>query len=416
MSFDLNINNYNRNELIEMFDLPDNFDEKILEMKETKLKNSILINQEINKETQNKTINFLDKAKKIILNGNLKSEKINNLIEKIYNTNFSLKNTEIENKSINEHMVQIKQETPYISSLPSDIHPGVINPLKRRTIKQNLNIDTRFRDNYYTSSATNYNLTLPIIFSKVVSMQLSAIELPCTYYSVSKQYGNNFFTLIVNGNPAIINIPDGNYSQLNIFQIIEEQINTFVIVDPDFAHVIFTCNLTNNENGSGQTIVGFNGEQTPNATLELNFQADRFGIQDQNTPLPLKFGWLLGFRNGLYVNNTNYVSESVLDITGPRYLYLVVDDHNNSVTNNFYSAFNSSILNKNILARISLQAPVFNILEQNNLNIVTIPRDYFGPVNLQNLNIQLLDEYGRNVDLNYMDFSFCLNLTCIYDL
>jgi hypothetical protein len=124
----------------------------------------------------------------------------------------------------------------------------------------------------------------------------------------------------------------------------------------------------------------------------------------------------MGFRNGIYVNNGSYVSESVLDVTGPRYFYLVVDDYNNSVVNSFYSAFNSSLLNKNILARISLQALPFNILEQSNLNIVTITRDYFGPVNLQNLNIQLLDEYGRIVDLNYMDFSFCLNLTSIYDL
>jgi len=55
-------------------------------------------------------------------------------------------------------------------------------------------------------------------------------------------------------------------------------------------------------------------------------------------------------------------------------------------------------------------------MEQNNLNIITTPRDYFGPVNLQNMTIQLLDEYGRIVDLNNMDFSFCLTLSTLYDL
>ena len=124
----------------------------------------------------------------------------------------------------------------------------------------------------------------------------------------------------------------------------------------------------------------------------------------------------MGFRNGIYTNNLNYVSEAVIDITGPRYFFLVIDDHNNSVNNSFFSAFNSSVLNKNILARVSLQANTFNILEQNNLNIITTPREYFGPVNLLNLNIQLLDEYGRTVDLNNMDYSFCLGLTTIYDL
>ena len=103
---------------------------------------------------------------------------------------------------------------------------------------------------------------------------------------------------------------------------------------------------------------------------------------------------------------------------GPsRYIYLVVDDYNNNVNNNFYSAFNSSILNKNILARISLQPVLaFETFAQNNLNIVTTPREYFGPVNIKNINIQLLDEYGRIMDLNFMDFSFCLTLITVYDL
>jgi hypothetical protein len=173
-------------------------------------------------------------------------------------------------------------------------------------------------------------------------------------------------------------------------------------------------NLTSGT-GSGQTLVGEITSGTV-TSIELNFQADRYGIEDRNTPLPLKFGWLLGFRNGVYVNNLNYVSEGVIDVTGSKYLFLVVDDYNNSVNNNFYGAFNSSILNKNILARISLQSNTFNILEQNNLTLVTTPREYFGPVNIQNLNIQLNDEYGRVVNLNNMDFSFCITLTTVYDI
>jgi hypothetical protein len=153
-------------------------------------------------------------------------------------------------------------------------------------------------------------------------------------------------------------------------------------------------------------------------TIEINFQADKNGIDDRNTPLPLKLGWLLGFRNGIYINknNLNYVSEGIIDVSGPKYLFLVIDDHNNSVNNNFYAAFNSSILNKNILARISLQSSAFNTFEQNNLTLITTPREYFGPVNIQTINVQLLDEYGRVVDLNNMDYSFCITLVTVYDI
>ena len=47
MNFDLNIENYTRDELIQMFELPLNFDKNIVEMKEAKLKDSIVNNQEI---------------------------------------------------------------------------------------------------------------------------------------------------------------------------------------------------------------------------------------------------------------------------------------------------------------------------------------------------------------------------------
>ena len=47
MNFDLNIENYTKNELIEMFELPEKFDKNIVEIKEAKLKDSILKNNNI---------------------------------------------------------------------------------------------------------------------------------------------------------------------------------------------------------------------------------------------------------------------------------------------------------------------------------------------------------------------------------
>ena len=417
MNFDLNIDNYTREELIQMFELPSNFDRNIVEMKEAQLKDSISNNKEIQKETQTKTINFLIKAKNIILNETRKpNEGLQKTIQNLYHSNYELQPSELENNQ--EHMVQVRPPVHYLSSKPGEFFPGVINPIKKSTIKQSLNIDTRFRDNYFTSPATNFNFVLPINFNNVLQTQLSAIELPTSYYAVSKQYGNSFFTIIVDtAAPIVINIPDGNYEPDTIIKIINKQLEN---AGAPYNKVNFLANLTYGANGgvtgSGQTLVGFTDTPTPHTRLELNFQADRNGIPDKNTPLPLKFGWLLGFRNGIYVNSLNYVSEGVIDVYGPKYVFLVVDDHNNSVNNGFFSAFNSSALNKNILARISLQKNKFNVLDYNNLNVFTTPREYFGPVNIQNFTVQLLDEYGRIVDLNNMDFSFSLIFTTVYDV
>jgi len=414
MNFDLNTENYSRKELIDMFELPSNFDKNILEIKESKLRDKIVNNNQIDKDTKVKTINFLSKAKNIILNDGSEGKSFDKKLKDFYNSEYQLKPTKLQDPS--EHMIQDRPQKPYLSSFPSEFFEGVINPIKKRTLKKNLNIDTRFRDNYYSTSSTNFNINLPLIIDNILQMTLNAIELPTTYYVVSKQYGNNFFTIIVDDGTttetAVINIPSGNYTQSTIIQIINLQLS---LAPAPINNVSFTINLTGTQTGSAQTLVGPNGNG-PVVSIELNFQADKYGIDDRNTPLPLKFGWLLGFRNGVYSGSLNYVSEGVMDLSGPRYLYLVIDDYNNNVSNSFYSAFNSSILNKNILARISTQSNIFNILEQNNLNIVTTPREYFGPINLQSMNIQLLDEYGRIVDLNNMDFSFCLTLVTVYDL
>ena len=140
MSFDLNIDNYSRDELIDMFELPSNFDKNIIDIKESELKNSILNNKTINKDTQTKTINFLSKAKDIILNGikTQKGNKLINTLEDFYNTNFELKSTNLIGP--NEHMIQDRLNKPYLSSYPSEFFTGIINPLKKRTTKKILNI------------------------------------------------------------------------------------------------------------------------------------------------------------------------------------------------------------------------------------------------------------------------------------
>ncbi len=141
MSFDLNIDNYTKEELASLFDLPQSYDNSILEIKESKLRENIMKNKEINKDTQIKTVNFLVKAKTILLNNYAggKSDKNPELQQKIldfYNTSYELKSTKLEDQD--EHMVQVRPDKPYLSSYPSEFFPGVINPLKKRSIKKKL--------------------------------------------------------------------------------------------------------------------------------------------------------------------------------------------------------------------------------------------------------------------------------------
>ena len=43
------------------------------------------------------------------------------------------------------------------------------------------------------------------------------------------------------------------------------------------------------------------------------------------------------------------------------------------------------------------------------------PRKYFGPVDINRLQIQLLDDHGRILDINNANYSLCLTFKTLYD-
>jgi hypothetical protein len=418
--FDLNIHNYTIKELEDIFELPLNYDESIVEIQETKLRKNILGDKAVIPSTKTNTLQFLNKVKNTLIDYIKEKKPLGDVgqlaknWENIYNFNRSLQKSDtVDAGSANI----IKQPiTPYGQSSPSEFYQGTINPLNKRILRQNINIDTRFRENYYATKSSNFHVDLPLRLSKVVSLQLAALELPNTFYVISQVFGNHFFTLEIDGEqPLIIVVPDGNYDYLGL----QTYINNFLSnATGGYQNIHFLTDMntpsgTGPSAGSGRMVVG---SSSGTQSFSINFLTDKYGNEDKQTPLPLKLGWLMGFRQGYYENSLTYVSEGIVDLIGPRYIYLVIDDFNNSVNDGFYGAFNASILNKNILARISLQGSVFSSMTKDNFNLITTPRQYFGPVDIQKLQVQLLDEYGRILDLNNMDYSFCLTFQTIYDL
>ena len=449
MNFDLNVQNYKHDELLDIFGLSKNYDPNILEICETKLRNNITNNKDITNEVKNKTINFVVQAKKILLtntnnsifqlpaqtinqdnnnsvntvnNTNIDANKnkiLNNIetqLDKIYHITNKMEPVKLEDPG--EHMVQVRPEPLYVSSRPKEFFPGTINPLQIGTFRQFLTIDSRFRDNYYGTSSSNFFVNLPITLNKILSMELLSLEIPLTYYVISNKLGTNFFSLIVEGEePIVVIIPDGNYSSTGMETFLNSEMQK---LGGNFQYITFTVDIDSTNDGTNKMIVNIDPSQK--LTFSLNFQADILGAEDRNTPLPLKFGWKLGFRNGIYENNTTYISEGIINLSGAKYFYLAINDYNNNVATSFNTSFNSSLLsNGNILARISVNSAtsttqLFEICSQNNLKVITYPRTYFGPVTIKNMTVQILDEYGRFLDLNNTDISFCLSFQTAYDI
>jgi hypothetical protein len=431
MNWDFNVKHYKKKELEDIFELDNHYDNSTIENKENIMRNNIIVDKSINNETKQQIFNFLGEIKNLLTNSleiiddnrietkpntgsianNLISTSLNNIYERLYNTNNKLKmSNTIESGSTS---IIETPKTPYSFSFPSEYYTGTLNPLERRTITKNLTINTTFRDNYYSTKSTNFMFDLPIRFVNVLSMQLNAIEFPTTFYNQSINEQSNFFNIIINGERIGISVPNGNYTPNDLVDLLNQLTSNFP--DP-FNKIVYSLNINKNYIGSGQMIIGTNPSVEPFHFI-VDFQSDQNGIPDHSTPLPLKLGWMMGFRNGIYENNSSYVSEGITDLIGIRYVFLSIDEFCNNKTDNFYSAFNNSLLNRNILARISsTSSGNFNYQSQNNLNIISDKRYYFGSVDINKIQIQLLDAYGRVIDLNNMDFSFSLTLQTAYNL
>ena len=92
-----------------------------------------------------------------------------------------------------------------------------------------------------------------------------------------------------------------------------------------------------------------------------------------------------------------------------------LDEFSNSNANSFVSALPSSVINKSILARITLdpvQYPIGSLMPANQYNgrLLSDTRTYNGTVDLQKMKLQLIHDDGLPVNLNGLDFSFSLEI------
>jgi hypothetical protein len=124
-----------------------------------------------------------------------------------------------------------------------DYAKDTLNPLLNQTIRRVISIDSSYRPNQ-KDLATSFTFNLSDPLKDVLSLKLYSVQIPYTWYTISKQYGSNFFFLkaispgIDNGDHDYqTEIPAGNYSPANLVSTINESIQTLgtVYTDVSFA-------------------------------------------------------------------------------------------------------------------------------------------------------------------------------------
>jgi len=430
---DLDINNYSIKDIERFFKLKPNskYTASQIEYKEYEIREQLLQSGHINKKMKRDLIEFLTTAKQWLIFVNCKQIEPPTIIPK----NAKLDTTEFP-KSKNPpptregELIQ-RPDTQYTYTNPSEFFPGILNPLNTRIMTKCLTIDTRFRQNIQKTSSSDFVVNLPMRLNKVVSLQLSSIELPISFYGISSTMGNNFLyiyasyqankTTIIEESKVFV-IPDGNYNATDLISTINDLLSpkdssgNIINTSDIFSYIQLSLDVNSNCSGSGKVTVYTTGKYADTIiTIELDFRRDINGDIETNYDLISKLGFNLGFTQDIYSGSKIYVSENVIEPSSLKYVYLAIDDFNNNVNNHFLSTFTDYILNPNILARISIQGPGFYIMTQNDLTITTEPRKYFGPVDIQKLQIRILDHRGKVLPLN-SNFSFCLVFKMLYDL
>jgi hypothetical protein len=433
-NLDLNISNYSIKDIENFFHLNSSSYTLVdINSKEQGLKDK-LFKSNVNETLKNQLINFIYKAKQILMinistNNNLNDNDNNydNII------NHEIINNKLVKSKIDEKNIITHPQTQFIYSNPSEYFPGKINPLNTRITHTSIIIDSRFRDNYTTTTSSDFTIYLPTRLTKVVSMQVSSIEIPICFYGISSTYGNNYFSITIyyveygiekNSTKEII-VPDGNYTPTVFITLLNNLISpknqdgSILFPEDIFSYIIITVDLANDTSGTGKVTFDVTGEKASSIlsfTIDFSRSLKVTDCFDNNNPLTSRIGYNLGFIKEIYKNATSYTSETVIEPATIRYFYLSIDDYNNNVNSYFIPAYkNGTTFTSSIIAKISIKGTYFSYIMENEYNICTEPRKYFGPVDIQKLRVTLLDDHGRILEMSG-NYSFCLLFEQLYDL
>lgn len=408
---------------------------------------------------------------------------------------------------------------PSITTYPTNLTEGCVNPIRRTSFKKTININSRFRDNYTITPASDFYFNIPETLDNIVSMKLDKIIIPKFIYTVNSNTGSDNFNIFFKADGSVappglnnvdintrVSIPSGSYSGHAISTIINSAFNNILYEDPsnnwpieyircryDIINGKISFDISwNNLTTTDYIDIDFSYiDPTSNNFLNKNFCKNNDIYSQIGSNIykdQLTLGWLLGFRgnykystpktstltNGnphisrkelknlhnirprraretvIKNNGTTYIccdkngfmnyenpydisynyrfekpsdtsnppsplgwcycAESIYDPLGNRYFLLSVNDYQNHHNRSFISAMQEeSLSDGHLLAKIYGACGGECCCENQE-------RIYFGPTSISRLNIKLLDEFGRIVDLNNGDYSFTLELEILYDL
>lgn len=275
-----------------------------------------------------------------------------------------------------------------------------------KTIKERIvNIDTKYRKDYDYTQPASANVVFGERLAEVRSLEVVSADLPITFYNIHGENncdgtGNNYLKIVIGVSSEMLVITPGYYTSTTLKTEINARLTA---LGGNYVNISF--DISNNLSQFSSS------SSTATLTMNVNSAGNTVDSNLRNS-----LGWILGFRDAIYTvtSAVRLYSEQILLVRSPRHVFIVLNEFSQSNANSFVSPFENTNLNKNIVAKISI--PTINFGEtlcanRTNGYLVSETRKYGEKVNIQKMNLQILDDAGRVIDLNGGDFSVCLRLT-----
>ena len=295
----------------------------------------------------------------------------------------------------NQHDTMKREQIATTDTFNLPVKQDSLNPNLKNTINRFVNIDSQFRQ--YTSgvdsTSTDYTLDLSDTLKNTLKLSLYSYQMPFSWYTIDTAYGNTCFWIIdLSSNNAIsVSVPPGNYSQTQF----QTQLNTsflqagftfpprttpfYPYVLPENTPVYYNLNsgkitlflMDGSFNDPAHILPSFSINQTTivvfydfTGVLQCDITCKSNNHYFNNT-----LGWLMGYRLPyINVDPSGNTASSILDLNGPKYLILVIDDFNQNHVNNSIVSITQLSNKLKIPSYFSPDLPFACINPTNNLN------------------------------------------------
>jgi hypothetical protein len=274
----------------------------------------------------------------------------------------SNKNTERKQKIdvySNVHVPMKREQLGVTNNFELPVAQDSLNPNLKNTITRFINLDSQFRQysNGSENSATDFSLDLSDTLKDALSIRLYSFQIPYSWYTIDTAYGNTCLWISDGSYNISVYALSGNYSPNDFVTMMNRAFANagfvFSDINPGYPYpsTILAANLPAYYNtNSGKITLFLNGGQyKPSGTTLFTISSNSIitffdftgflqcatNCVNKSRYLNQTLGWLMGYRMPyIYVDPSGNIAPSLLDLTGTKYLILVIDDYNQNHVNN----------------------------------------------------------------------------------